>query len=430
MLSRISSFSGPLSPLFSKSTDVYTFITQNTILYLDAGQTASYPGTGTTWFDLSVQDNDSTLSNVTYSSGYLIFNGIDSSGSLTSSKYNVVYSGKTIFESAYLEAHMINNTYRSFLGSSTGSRNFNFYLYRDVSGDYQLHFSAGGFGGYSSTISITTGTWFTVAVTHTTGGLVTYYFNGVAVGTDTQTFSQYNAGSTENVGRSDHFWYGRLGVVAVYKTALSSSEILGNHISTLTSDGFIYANFASTDGLALVSTDGVISNALYITNTSTSNIGNVYRSTAIRFNRSFSFQWVFECSGGTGADGFCLQWTPTNNSNGSVGGGVGLISTAVNAITFLTFANNNVTWYKSNVSQGAQAQTISFRQSVYYWFDYDHALSTGKIYYSTTNTKPASPQHSYTGFTFDSNIYYIGFGAATGGSTDNHILKSMRLVIQ
>jgi hypothetical protein len=427
MLSRISSFSGPLAKLFGRIADTYSFTTQNLILYLDAGQTASYPGTGTTWSDLSVQDNDATsLYNVTYNAGYLTFNGIDSQGALTSSKYNVVYSGKTVFVSAYLEAHMTNNTYRSFLGSSAGSRNFNFYLHRDVSGNYILHFSSGGVGNFSSTIAVTPGTWFTAAVTHTTGGLVTSYFNGVAAGTYTQTFFQYLAGTTEHVGRADNYWYGRLGVVAVYKTALSASEILGNHRSTLTTDGFTYANFASTDGLTLVSTDGVISNELYITNT-TGGTGNVYRSKAIRFNRSFSFQWVFECSGGTGADGFCLQWTPTNNTNGSLGGGVSLIATAVNAITFLTFTNNNVTWYKNNVSQGAQAQAITFRQNVYYWFDYDHALSTGKVYYSTSSTKPASAQHSYTGFSFDSNDYYIGFGAATGGATDNHILKSMML---
>ena len=427
MLSRVSSFSGPMSILFKKSMlDSYSFTAQNLILYLDAGQTASYPGTGTTWSDLSVQDNDAALTNVTYSSGYLTFNGGTSGGLLTSSKYNVVYSGKTIFVSAYLEAHMNNATYRAFLGSSAGSRNFNFYLYRDGSGNYQLHYSAGGVGGNSSNIAITPGTWFTAALTHTTGGLGTYYFNGVAAGTENYTFNQYLAGSTENVGRADNYWYGRLAVIAVYKTALSASEILGNHRSTLTADGFAYANFASTTGLELVSTDGVTANALYVTNT-TGGTGNVYRSTAIRFNRSFSFQWVFECSGGTGADGFCLQWTPTNNSNGLSGGGVGLISTAANAITFLTYTNNNVTWYKNNVGQGAQAQAISFRQNVYYWFDYDHALSTAKVYYSTSSTKPGAAQHSYTSFTFDSSSYYIGFGAATGGATDNHILKSMSL---
>ena len=61
MLSRVSSFSGPMATLFKKSTDSYSFTSQNLILYLDAGQTASYPGTGTTWSDLSIQDNDSQL---------------------------------------------------------------------------------------------------------------------------------------------------------------------------------------------------------------------------------------------------------------------------------------------------------------------------------------------------------------------------------
>ena len=238
MLSRVSSFSGPMSILFRKSIDSYSFTTQNLILYLDAGQTASYPGTGTTWSDLSVQANDATsLYNVTYSSGYLTFNGIDSQGSLTSSKYNVTYSGKTVFISAYLEAHMGNNTYRAFLGSSAGNRNFNFYLHRDGSGNYKLHYStgpSGGFvGGFSNTIALTPGTWFTAALTHTTGGLGTYYFNGVAAGTENYTFNQYLAGTTEHIGRADNYWYGRLSVIAIYKTALSASEILGNHRSTL-----------------------------------------------------------------------------------------------------------------------------------------------------------------------------------------------------
>jgi hypothetical protein len=132
---------------------------------------------------------------------------------------------------------MNNATYRSFLGSSAGSRNFNFYLHRDDSSNYKLHYSTGvggGFnGGFSSTIAITPGTWFTAAITHTTGGLGTYYFNGVAAGTENYTFNQYLAGSTENVGKSDNFWYGRLAVIAVYKTALSASEILGNHRSMI-----------------------------------------------------------------------------------------------------------------------------------------------------------------------------------------------------
>ena len=223
-----------------------TFITNNTILYLDAGSTYSYPGSGSVWYDLSAQDNDATMSSTTYSSvngGYFTFNGtINSKGALTSSKYNVTYSGKTVFVSAYLSSDMINNTFRSILGSSAGSRNFNFYIHRDSSGNYKLHYSAGGQGGFSSNLTFTPGTWFTAAVTHTTGGLVSYYFNGQPVGTETYAFSQYLS-STEGVGGADNFWDGRIGLASVYKVALSSSEILQNHNSVKNR----YSNFVDTN---------------------------------------------------------------------------------------------------------------------------------------------------------------------------------------
>jgi hypothetical protein len=225
-----------------------TFITNNTILYLDAGSASSYPGSGSVWYDLSVQNNDATLTNTTYNSingGYFTFNGVvNSKGALTSSKYNVVYSGKTVFVTAYLSSNMINNTYRAILGSSAGVRNFNFYLYRNISGNYQLHYSANSVGGLSDTLtSFTPGTWFTAAVTQTTGGLMSYYFNGQPVGTGTAAFSQYLSGSTENVAVADNFWDGRIGLASVYKVALSSSEILQNHNGVKNR----YSNFVDTN---------------------------------------------------------------------------------------------------------------------------------------------------------------------------------------
>jgi hypothetical protein len=244
---------GPLSSAqillnYNTNRESYdTFITNNTILYLDAGSSASYPGSGSIWYDLSVQDNDATLTNTTYSSingGYFTFNGTSTSkGALTSSKYNVSYSGKTVFVTAYLSSHMVNNTFRAILGSSAGNRNFNFYIQRDSSGNYQLHYSAGGQGGFSSNLTFTPGTWFTAAVTHTTGNLVSYYFNGQPVGTDTNTFSQYLSGGTEGVGGADNFWNGRIGLASVYKVALSSSEILQNHNSVKNR----YSNFVDTN---------------------------------------------------------------------------------------------------------------------------------------------------------------------------------------
>ncbi len=191
---------------------------------------------------------------------------------------------------------------------------------------------------------------------------------------------------------------------------------------------FNYPNFSSTAGLVEVSTAGVIGNALYLTTAVNVDTGNVYRSTAIQYNRNFSFEWNFECSGGSSppADGYCLQWTPTNNTNGGGGGTVGYVSTAVQAFLFKTFTNNDFTWYKNNVVQ-TNVTGQNFYQNLFYWADYNHATSTMRIYFSTSSTKPASVNFTLTGFSFDSGSYYIGFGAATGGANENHILRSMKL---
>lgn len=192
--------------------------------------------------------------------------------------------------------------------------------------------------------------------------------------------------------------------------------------------GFSYPNFASTTGLVGVGNTSVSSNIYYLTTATTGQVGNVYRTTAIQYNRNFSTTWSTFIGGGTGADGYCIQWTPTNNTNGPAGGGVGLLNTAINAITFLTFTNNNYAWYKNGVSQGVTSVTSGFwRQTLYFWGDYNHSAQTFALYWNTTNSKPGSPNQTFNSFSFDTGSYYMGFGAATGGSTDNHELLSWNL---
>lgn len=197
---------------------------------------------------------------------------------------------------------------------------------------------------------------------------------------------------------------------------------------------FNYPNFASVAGLSQVSTS-VTDNVLYLTTAVNGDVGNVYRSTAIPYNRNFTFEWNFECVGGSTppADGFCLQWSTTNTANGGVGGLVGLlppspptVPPAVQAFTFLTYTYNSFTWYKANVAQ-TPVTGQNFQRNLYYWADYNHSASTMKIYVSTTTTKPVAVNFSLTGFIFDTTSYYIGFGAATGGANANHILRSMKL---
>ena len=55
--------------LLSQTNAGYTFPTANRVVHLDAGDTSSYSGSGTTWSDLSGNSNNFTLSSCAFDSG-------------------------------------------------------------------------------------------------------------------------------------------------------------------------------------------------------------------------------------------------------------------------------------------------------------------------------------------------------------------------
>jgi hypothetical protein len=205
------------------------------LLYLDAGNTTSYPGSGTTWYDLSGKSNNTiSTSGTTYNSangGYFDFNG---SGyfQTAGSKYNTSYTGKTVFLAAKLSSAMGSGTFRCLFGGggSPVGRNFNTYFYYTGSA-YQIHFSSNNQGGFSPNLTYSVGNWFTLAVTQTTGNVLTWYFNGRALGTSSVAFSQYVTDQYVQVGASDNYWTGPISVVGVYGSALSTQEIKNCHYS-------------------------------------------------------------------------------------------------------------------------------------------------------------------------------------------------------
>jgi hypothetical protein len=221
--------------------DAHFIKDSSTLLYLDAGNITSYPGTGSTWYDLSGNGANGTLQNSpSYSAstgGYFTLNGTNQYSSSASSKFNKTYTGKTVFFAGTI-ASLSSGTYRNMIGTDNGGNNRNFSLYAYNSGSaYQLHWSTGPSNGWSGTLSAnlpyTTGNWFTCAVTHTTAGVQTYYFNGQQLGTSTSgvTFYQYQSATSENVGAADNYWNGNVGVAAIYSRVLSATEMASNHNS-------------------------------------------------------------------------------------------------------------------------------------------------------------------------------------------------------
>lgn len=220
-----------------------SFNSAGALLYLDAGNAVSYSGSGTTWTDLSTYQNSATLTNgppwtSAGSASYFSFNGTTQYAPVTTSKMNVVYTGKTtMFAIRTVSANTGNAIYRNLFGGDGNARNFNTYMYHVSGSTWQMQFSTGPnspwAGPISASFTVTDNQWVIVAVTQTTGGVVTYYVNGQQIGTPATgvTFTQFINSGIEAVARSDNYWSGDMGVCAVYGRALSADEIQQNYNS-------------------------------------------------------------------------------------------------------------------------------------------------------------------------------------------------------
>jgi len=223
------------------NTSVYdaSFNSNGTLLYLDAGNSTSYSGGGSTWTDLSTYQNNATLTNGpaftnASSASYFSFNGSNQYAPVTQSKFNVTYTGKTtMFSIRTVNANTGNGIYRCLFGGDN-LRNFNTYMYHVSGSTWQLHFSSNGQGGISNSFTVVDNQWVVVAITQTVSGVLTYYINGQQLGSPQTgiTFSQYLSGGIEAVARADNYWRGDIGICAIYSRALNSDEVLQNFNSS------------------------------------------------------------------------------------------------------------------------------------------------------------------------------------------------------
>jgi len=302
-----------------------SFNSNGALLYIDMGNPTSYSGSGTTYTDLSRNANNGTSAgSPVYSSaysGYTNFNGSQYIATPTA-KYNQTYTGKTVIVAARLTG-ITAGTFRCLFGTASGTRNFNTYIYSPSAGVYQIHYSTGGGGGFSNNLPLTTNQWFVVAVTHFTDGTVNYYFNGQPIGTNTgNTFSQWVSNGNENIGAGDNYWYGDIGLCAVYGRALSANEIQENYnaiawrydLDIVTSG--LLANYDMTTYVSGSTVSDISGNGRSLTLYNTPTTAKVNNSTVLVFNGSN--QWAIDTAGygtllNTGA-GFTYDLWARSNS--------------------------------------------------------------------------------------------------------------------
>jgi hypothetical protein len=207
------------------------------VLELDAANPLSYPGSGTTWTDLSGNGNNGTLVNgVGYNSsnlglGSLSFDGVDDF--ITVSTTGIYTNVVTI--DIWFNVNS-SKTYTALLGSNVAERCE--MLIKSAS-NLEISLSGGNYIQHNSILSINT--WTNIVVVATSGTAWKVYKNGVELGTPQIIAGSYqvNGSGITNLDqgriRNDvvTFAYsGLIGLTKIYNRTLTASEILQNFNAT------------------------------------------------------------------------------------------------------------------------------------------------------------------------------------------------------
>jgi hypothetical protein len=223
-------------------------VTDGLVLPLDAGNVKSYPGSGTTWTDLSGRGNTGTLTNgPTYSSangGSIVFDGVDDYISIGSQ--SLVGSGNTPFS---VELWFYNTK-----NWTSGQENVIIRVKQDTEFFVSLNNSSGTFNIYAVfrgatqwgipvTKSDYVNRWVCLTVVYNGGDKNTatsydIYSNGVKLPYGTTNFGGAGGVSNCNILGADGtsgcnaaltFYQGNISAYKVYNKALSASEISQNY---------------------------------------------------------------------------------------------------------------------------------------------------------------------------------------------------------
>jgi len=239
-------------------------ITDGLVLCLDTGNTKSYPGSGTTWTDLSGQGNDGTLTSgigfTVEQGGSLIFDGVNDGAKVP--RTHLYQTDDEISVEAWINADNINDeTYQAFftIGGVTATlrdRSFQMRVanYSSIPGCIDALYRNSANNAWqiirTSNPVIVNNTWYHVVstLTYGTGSSWKIYLNGVE---QTTTFhsGNGNAGPIQpedpsiyiglgedgrpafNTGSGEE-WLGKISKVGLYHKILTATEVLQNYNAT------------------------------------------------------------------------------------------------------------------------------------------------------------------------------------------------------
>ena len=231
---------------FKVSVSTPTIVSSGLVLNLNAGNASSYPGTGTTWTDLSGNSNNGTLVNSpTYSSnngGYLTTNGTSNYITIPD---NSTLDSNTTTVSVWFQYTTVTadggSGYGCLISKADPAGTFNgwnIYIHSNViSAQIKNTITPTDLTG----TTISTGTWYNVTLISVSGGTSYLYLNNSLLSSASTVTYTVTTSQPLRIARAiDTFWSyfgGNIGQVLQYNRALSTAELTQNYNVTKTRFG-------------------------------------------------------------------------------------------------------------------------------------------------------------------------------------------------
>jgi hypothetical protein len=203
------------------------------VLYLDAGITQSYPGSGTTWTDvngLGPKNNGALTNGPTFNSGNggsIVFDGVDDYVNVNDTVYSLIGGTLNIWFKRSGNTNGIIGSY----GGSGNQRTPTFYQ----SGSNIIGWEFGSLTARNTGISFTDNTWFNMSMTFNSSFNTNVYINSVLTNTETSLnpggfWNEFTVGKYGNY--LSFYANGNFSIVQVYNRALTATEVLQNYNAT------------------------------------------------------------------------------------------------------------------------------------------------------------------------------------------------------
>jgi hypothetical protein len=218
------------------------------VLCLDAGNTKSYPGSGTTWYDLSSYKTNATIYQCTFSNNYFDFDGTDDNVYITSLSsnapqiYNIqnyvtmdvaFYPSSTVGDGSSMAIIRTGMGTDLSFGMFTKTTDRNIYLHwYNSTATFQTSFSSNNV--------IQNDAWNIGSIVRD-GTSASFYVNGQHINTNTgislstESPGIMGIGATRygsQAGTTSQDFGGRISSVKIYNRALTPSEVLQNYNAT------------------------------------------------------------------------------------------------------------------------------------------------------------------------------------------------------